>query len=174
LAITGIVVAVVVAVVFVADLGDGGGGSVEAGAPDETTTTVAAPCVAVADALPAGAPEVPVHVGPPPTALVSEDLVTGDGAEVTAGATVTVDYIGVACSTGKIFDSSYATGQPATFSLDGVIAGWTQGIPGMKVGGRRLLGIPPELAYGDNPTSPDIAPGETLWFVVDVRDVQAG
>lgn len=182
LAIGGLVAAVAVAVVFVTDLGDGGG--VKAGAP-ETTTTVATttvapvpsaagqPCVAVADPLPEGAPEVPVQVGPPPTALVSVDLVVGDGAEVPAGATVTVDYIGVSCSTGKIFDSSYSAGQPATFPLDGVIAGWTQGIPGMNVGGRRLLGIPPDLAYGDSPDSPLIAPGETLWFVVDVKDVQA-
>lgn len=178
--------AATVAVVFVAGLGDDGNG-VQAGAPGSTTTTTAAatttsmpaasvagqPCVALADPLPAGAPDVPVQVGAPPAALVSVDLVVGDGAEVPAGATVTVDYVGVSCSTGKVFDSSYASGQPATFSLDAVIAGWTQGIPGMKVGGRRLLGIPPDLAYADNPTSPLIAPGETLWFVVDVRDVQA-
>ena len=101
-----------------------------------------------ADPLPAGAPNVPVQVGPPPTTLVKQDLVVGTGAEVQAGDTVTVNYIGVSCSTGKIFDSSYTRGQPATFSLDQVIPGWTQGIPGMKVGGQRLLGIPSDLAYG--------------------------
>lgn len=177
-------IALIVAVVFVTS-GDGDD-EVEASAPSTTlpattlpgSTTAPAnsvagqPCVAVADPLPEGAPIVPVAVGPPPTELVTEDLVVGDGAEVTAGATVTVDYIGVSCSSGKIFDSSYETGQPATFSLDSVIAGWTQGIPGMKVGGQRLLGIPPELAYADTPTSPAIAPGETLWFVVELRDVQ--
>jgi|tagenome__1003787_1003787.scaffolds.fasta_scaffold20831793_2 peptidylprolyl isomerase len=143
---------------------------------DSSTASTAAlesaagkPCVALADPLPAGAPNVPVVVGPPPTDLVKQDLTVGTGAEVMAGDTVTVNYIGVSCSTGKIFDSSYSRGQPATFGLDQVIPGWTQGIPGMKVGGSRLLGIPSELAYG--PTgSPQggIAPDEALWFVVDV------
>lgn len=125
------------------------------------------PCVAVSDPLPAGAPDVPVKVGPPPTALVSEDLKVGDGAAVTAANTLSVNYIGVACSTGKIFDSSYSRGQPASFPLSNVIQGWQQGLPGMKVGGQRLLGIPPAMAYGSNPP-PSIAPDETLWFVVDV------
>ena len=125
------------------------------------------PCVAVSDPLPAGAPDVPVKVGSPPTNLVSEDLKVGDGAEVTATNTLSVNYIGVSCSTGKIFDSSYSRGQPASFQLSGVIQGWQQGLPGMKVGGQRLLGIPPALAYGSNPP-PSIAPDETLWFVVDV------
>ncbi len=74
----------------------------------------------------------------------------------------------MSCSTGKIFDSSYAAGKPATFPLSGVIAGWKQGLPGMKVGGERLLGIPPALAYKNVQQGPDIAPGETLWFVVHV------
>ena len=68
--------------------------------------------------------------------------------------TVTVNYIGVSCSTGKVFDSSYSPGQPVTFPLNQVIKGWTEGIPGMKVGGQRLLGIPPALAYGDRSPSP--------------------
>ena len=85
---------------------------------------------------------------------------------------MTVNYIGVACSTGKIFDSSYKNGQPATFSLGTVIKGWTDGIPGMKVGGRRVLGIPPDQAYGANGFAPDIGPNEALWFVVEVVDVQ--
>jgi peptidylprolyl isomerase len=143
-----------------------------------STTTVAAlesaagkPCVAVSDPLPAGAPNVPVVVGPPPTELVKQDLVVGTGDEVTAGATVSVNYIGVSCSTGAIFDSSYKASppEPVTFSLDQVIPGWTQGIPGMKVGGQRLLGIPSEMAYGAT-GSPrgGIAPDEALWFVVEV------
>ena len=93
---------------------------------------------------------------------------------MTPGATVTVDYIGVACSTGKIFDSSYCRGQSATFPLTGVIPGWSNGIPGMKVGGARLLGIPPAEAYGNQGSPPDIAPDETLWFVVKVKNMQAG
>jgi peptidylprolyl isomerase len=134
------------------------------------------PCVALADPLPAGAPAVPVKVGPPPAALVSEDLKVGDGAEIVAGGKATFNYIGVSCSTGKIFDSSYSRGQPFPADLSptaaqGVIKGWQQGIPGMKVGGQRLLGLPPALAYGNNSPSPDIAAGETLWFVVELVSV---
>jgi peptidylprolyl isomerase len=134
------------------------------------------PCVALSDPLPSGAPDVPVQVGPPPAALVSQDLKVGDGATVAPGGTATFNYIGVSCSTGTIFDSSYTRGQ--TFQADlsptatrGVIKGWQQGIPGMKVGGQRLLGLPPDLAYGDNSPSPDIAAGETLWFVVELVSV---
>ena len=89
-----------------------------------------------------------------------------------AGATVTVNYIGVSCSNGKIFDSSYSRNQPATFSLTGVIKGWTDGIPGMNVGGQRLLGIPADQAYGAQGNPPDIAPDEPLWFVVEVTEVK--
>ena len=128
------------------------------------------PCVPVADPLPANAPAVPVKVGPPPETLVTEDIKPGTGATVTPGATVTVNYIGVACSTGKIFDSSYSRGQPATFALTGVIKGWTDGIPGMKVGGQRLLGIPAAQAYGPAGSGSLIGPNEPLWFVVEVLD----
>lgn len=113
---------------------------------------------------------MPVEVGPPPTSLVSRDLKVGTGAVVPAGATVTVNYIGVACSTGKIFDSSYSRGQTASFPLANVIQGWTTGIPGMKIGGERLLGIPPSQAYGAAGRPPTIASDETLWFVIDVVD----
>jgi hypothetical protein len=130
------------------------------------------PCVAVADPLPTGAPAVPVKVGPPPTQLLTEDLKPGTGATVAARDTVTVNYIGVSCSTGKIFDSSYERNQPATFGLTGVIKGWTDGIPGMKVGGQRLLGIPPEQGYGPAGSPPDIGANETLWFVVEVLDTK--
>jgi peptidylprolyl isomerase len=132
------------------------------------------PCVAVKGPLPSGAPAVPVQVGKPPTTLVKKDVKVGSGAVVTASQTVTADYIGVSCSTGKIFDSSYKVGgQPLTTSLkSGVIAGWMQGIPGMKVGGRRLLGIPPDLAYGKDGRPPDIAPDETLWYVVTVKSAK--
>jgi peptidylprolyl isomerase len=130
------------------------------------------PCVAMKGPLPAGAPAVPVQTGPPPKTLVTKDLQAGTGAVVKAGETLTVDYIGVSCSTGKIFDSSYARKQPATFALSGVIAGWQQGLPGMKVGGERLLGIPPTLGYGTAGQGPDIAPNETLWFVVHVRSAK--
>jgi len=125
-------------------------------------------CVATKGPLPKGAPEVPVQVGAPPTTLVVKDLKVGTGATVASTDTVTVNYIGVACSTGKIFDSSWSRGQTATFGLDQVIKGWTQGLAGMKVGGERLLGIPADLAYGSTGSPPDIAPDEPLWFVVDM------
>ena len=140
-------------------------------APPFAQSATQKPCVAVADPLPKGAPAVPVKVGPAPTTLIAEDLTPGTGADVVASSTVTVDYIGVSCSTGKIFDSSYASGQPATFPLSGVIKGWSQGLVGMKAGGSRLLGIPSDLAYGSSGQGADIGPDEALWFVVDVKSV---
>jgi FKBP-type peptidyl-prolyl cis-trans isomerase len=137
-----------------------------------TGSAAGKPCIPVSDPLPAGAPEIPVEVGPPPAALVTKDLKVGEGPPVPAGATVTVNYIGASCSTGKIFDSSYSRNQPATFALSGVIKGWTDGIPGMNVGGQRLLGIPSDQAYGAQGRPPDIAPDEPLWFVVEVTEVK--
>ena len=131
-----------------------------------TTTTVAGehrcsaagkPCVAVADPCPP-APRPSRQGRPAAHPARHEDLKPGTGATVAAKDTVTVNYIGVSCSTGKIFDSSYERGQPATFSLTGVIKGWTDGIPGMKVGGQRLLGIPPEQGYGPPDRRPTSAP----------------
>jgi FKBP-type peptidyl-prolyl cis-trans isomerase len=118
--------------------------------------------------LPTGAPSVPVPTDPVTSSLVKQDLVTGSGAPVAPGSTVTVQYIGVACSTGKIFDSSWANGSPATFGLNSVIKGWTDGLPGMHAGGRRLLVIPPDQAYGPQGTGGSIGPNETLIFVVDM------
>lgn len=129
-------------------------------------------CVAVKDPVPAGAPAVPVKVGPPPAQLVKEDLKEGTGAVVNPTDTVTVNYIGATCTTGKIFDSSYSRGQPASFPLNQVIKGWTDGIPGMKVGGQRLLGIPADQAYGAQGRPPTIGPNEPLWFVVEVTDAK--
>ena len=149
----------------------GNGSSSDSASTTSTTSNSAKgkPCVARVDPLPKGAPEVPVQVGPAPPGLVLEDLVPGTGEVVIANSTVTVDYIGVACSTGKIFDSSYATGQPVSFGLDQVIKGWSQGLLGMYVGGTRLLYIPADLAYGSQSPTPDIAPDEGLWFVVQLR-----
>ena len=114
-----------------------------------------------------GAPDVMVP-DPLPTELEITDEVEGSGDEVAAGAGVTVAYTGVSASTGDVFDSSWDRGQPVSFTLDQVIPGWGEGLVGMKIGGRRQLVIPPEQAYGDNPPSDDIAPGETLVFVVDL------
>jgi peptidylprolyl isomerase len=112
---------------------------------------------------------VPVPVGDPPGDLVTEDLVVGSGEPAQLGDTITVQYVGVSCSTGKIFDSSWSRGQPATFPLEegSLIEGWTSGIPGMQPGGRRLLVVPPSLGYGSTGQGA-IAPDETLVFVVDL------
>ena len=118
----------------------------------------------------ADAPKVTVPSAPA-TKLEITDLKVGDGAEATPGSTVTVNYIGVGQKSGKVFDSSYGQ-QPATFPLDQVIKGWTDGIPGMKVGGRRQLVIPGDQAYGANPPSADISPNETLVFIVDLLAVK--
>jgi peptidylprolyl isomerase len=147
-------------------------------APTTTTAPLESaagkPCVALADPLPEGAPEVPVPVGAPPTELVSEDLVVGSGTPAALGDEITVNYIGVSCSTGKIFDSSYSRGEPASFPLTegGLIKGWTDGIPGMAPDGQRLLVIPPDLGYGASGQG-DIAPDETLIFVVELESATA-
>jgi peptidylprolyl isomerase len=101
--------------------------------------------------------------------LTISDITVGTGAEVKPGATVTANYIGVGGISGKTFDSSFTNGQPAQFPLVNVIQGWQDGIPGMKVGGRRLLVIPGAQAYGANPPSGSgIAANEPLVFVVDI------
>ncbi|RSS52606.1 FKBP-type peptidyl-prolyl cis-trans isomerase [Streptomyces sp. WAC01280] len=118
-------------------------------------------------------PEVDFPGGEPPEDLKIRDLWEGDGAEAKAGATVSVHYVGVAFSTGEEFDSSWNRGEPLQFKLGvgKVIAGWDQGLQGMKVGGRRELIIPAHLAYGDRGAGAKIAPGETLIFVCDLVGV---
>jgi peptidylprolyl isomerase len=114
-------------------------------------------------------PQIALPGGNPPDTLVTADLVEGDGAAARPGGQVTAHYVGVSWSSGTQFDASWDRGTPIAFPLDGVIQGWSQGLPGMKVGGRRLLVIPPELAYGRRPPpGAGIAPGETLVFVVDL------
>lgn len=119
-------------------------------------------------------PEVDFPEGEPPADLVIVDEIVGDGAEATAGRTVLAHYVGVAFSTGEEFDSSWNRGDPLAFPLGAgrVIKGWDQGLLGMRVGGRRRLTIPPQLAYGDRGAGSAIAPGETLIFVVDLVDVK--
>ena len=115
-------------------------------------------------------PEVDFPGGEPPADLQITDLKEGDGEVAKAGDTVQVHYVGVAYSTGEEFDSSYDRGDPLEFQLGAgrVIAGWDQGVQGMRVGGRRQLVIPPQLAYGDRGAGNVIAPGETLIFVCDL------
>ncbi len=119
-------------------------------------------------------PEIDFPEGPPPTDLLIEDQVVGDGVEAVSGKTVSAHYVGVAYSSGDEFDASWGRGAPLDFPLGAgrVIAGWDQGIAGMRVGGRRKLTIPPHLAYGDRGAGSAIAPGETLIFVVDLVAVR--
>ena len=119
-------------------------------------------------------PEIDAPTGPPPADLEVTDLTEGEGPEATQGSTVSVHYVGVAYSTGEQFDASYDRGEPLQFRLGvgQVIEGWDSGVQGMKVGGRRRLVIPPQLAYGDRGAGGVIAPGETLIFVVDLMGVR--
>jgi peptidylprolyl isomerase len=118
-------------------------------------------------------PEIDFPGGEPPTGLQVTDIWEGDGSAAGPGDLVTVHYVGVAFSTGEEFDASWDRGDPLQFRLGAgqVIAGWDQGVAGMKVGGRRQLVIPPDLAYGDRGAGRDIAPGETLIFVCDLVSV---
>ncbi|GHH50458.1 FKBP-type peptidyl-prolyl cis-trans isomerase [Lentzea cavernae] len=118
-------------------------------------------------------PEVDPHDGPAPADLLIEDITVGDGAEATAGQFVSVHYVGVAHSSGEQFDASWDRGEAFQFPLGGgrVIAGWDQGVQGMKVGGRRKLVIPPHLGYGARGAGGAIKPNETLIFVVDLLGV---
>jgi peptidylprolyl isomerase len=119
-------------------------------------------------------PKVAKPAGTPPAELQKTDIVKGKGKSAKTGDTVAVQYVGNSWSTGAQFDASWDRGGEAfEFPLGAgqVIPGWDQGVAGMKEGGRRLLVIPPELAYGDQSPSPDIAPNETLIFVVDLQKV---
>jgi peptidylprolyl isomerase len=119
-------------------------------------------------------PKVKVPSGPPPKSLQKKDLVVGTGPEAKGGDEVTLQYVGVGYKSKKEFDASWDRGEPFTFTLGTgqVIPGWEYGIPGMKVGGRRELTIPGELAYGAAGSPPTIGPNETLIFVVDLLGVK--
>ena len=120
-----------------------------------------------------GRPEIDFPGAKPPTELEITDIWEGDGGMASPGDMVKVHYVGVAYSTGEEFDASWNRGDPLQFELGAghVIAGWDQGVLGMKVGGRRQLIIPPDLAYGDRGAGDAIAPGETLIFVCDLVSV---
>ena len=119
-------------------------------------------------------PEVTVDAGEPPPDLQIDDLEVGSGPEATAGNKVEVHYVGVSWSTGTQFDASWDRRSTFSFQLGGgqVIAGWDQGVAGMKVGGRRRLTIPPALGYGSQGAGGVIKPNETLIFVVDLVAVR--
>ena len=120
--------------------------------------------------MPLERPEIDMPEGDTPTELAIEDIVVGDGAEAVPGRRVNVHYVGVSFTTGEEFDASWNRGEPFTFPLGQgrVIAGWDQGVEGMRVGGRRKLTIPSELAYGARGAGGVIAPHEPLVFVVDL------
>lgn len=119
-------------------------------------------------------PDVDPPDGPAPAELVVDDLVVGDGPQASAGQFVRAHYTGVTHAEGEQFDSSWDRGDPLEFRLGvgQVIAGWDQGIAGMKVGGRRRLTIPADLAYGDRGAGGVIKPGAALVFVVDLVGVR--
>jgi peptidylprolyl isomerase len=115
-------------------------------------------------------PEIEFYEGEAPAELVLTDIEIGTGAEATPGATVDVHYLGVDLESGEEFDSSWSRGQSVDFPLAALIAGWQQGIPGMKVGGRRQLIVPPALAYGEAGGGHQLS-GRTLIFVIDLLGV---
>ena len=100
--------------------------------------------------------------------LETVDVEVGDGEEVRPGATITAHYTGALVKNGIIFQSSFDFGKPVTFGLDQVIAGWTQGVPGMKVGGTRRLIIPAALAYGAQSPAKNIPANSDLVFDIDL------
>jgi FKBP-type peptidyl-prolyl cis-trans isomerase len=121
-------------------------------------------------------PKIPKASGAAPKELVAQDLIVGEGAEAKSGDPVSVQYVGVTYDDNKEFDASWSgskPGKPFEFTLGqgGVIAGWDQGVVGMKVGGRRKLVIPPDLAYGQQGSPPNIGPNETLVFEIDLKKV---
>jgi peptidylprolyl isomerase len=115
-------------------------------------------------------PEIEFPDGPPPSGLVIKDLVVGQGQEAQPGDVVDVHYVGVEYDTGEEFDSSWDRGESISFPLRGLIQGWQDGIPGMRVGGRRQLVIPPELAYGPAGAGHRLS-GKTLIFVIDLLGI---
>ena len=119
-------------------------------------------------------PEITVPKGKAPEKLVVNDITEGSGPVAEAGTNVQVHYVGISFANGRQFDASWDRGEPFSFQLGAgqVIPGWDQGVQGMKVGGRRQLVIPPDLAYGKQGSPPAIGPDETLVFVIDLLGVE--
>jgi peptidylprolyl isomerase len=148
----------------------GCGGDDDSPADTEATAQSSEP----AQSAEGGKPTVTVPDGSPPAKLEINDLTEGSGAEAKAGEEVSVYYVGVGYKSGKEFDASWG-GEPLSFELGAglVIKGWDQGVEGMKVGGRRELVIPSDLAYGPEGSPPSIGPNEPLIFVVELIDVES-
>jgi peptidylprolyl isomerase len=149
------------------------GGDEQEAAPAATATPAPFDATAVSKDLKVK-PAVPTPSGDPPAELRKVDIVKGKGKRAKPGDTVVVQYVGVAWSTGEQFDASWDRGEPFAFPLGAgrVIKGWDEGVAGMRVGGRRVLVIPADLGYGDQSPTPAIGPGETLVFVVDLKQVR--
>lgn len=142
----------------------------------KTTPGEATECRTGADAASAEAPELDAPSAPA-TELEITDTIEGCGEAIADGAVtnVTVNYVGKAESNGEVFDSSFDRGEPASFPVGagGLIAGWDQGLVGMKEGGRRVLLIPGSLAYGAQGSPPNIGPDDTLVFAIDLISIDA-
>jgi peptidylprolyl isomerase len=168
-----------VLVVLLAACGNDDGGESTASSSDTKAKTTEEPSPsALRKALKdtSTKPVIPKPAGSPPRKLVKEDIVKGKGPAAKPGDTLTVNYVGVAFSTGEEFDASWDRGAPFDVPLGAgkVIQGWDRGLVGMRKGGRRVLTIPPELGYGTEGYPPAIAPNETLIFVVDALAIKPG
>ena len=183
----GATVAALGAVILIAGCGSSGSSTVTVGNENtadnslvtagETKSTASTTSSATATTPTSGPlskePTVTPPTGPAPTKLETKDLIVGTGPEAKSGDPVTVNYVGVLYNGGKKFNASWETGKPFPFTLGKgeVIAGWDQGIVGMKVGGRRELIIPASLAYGAAGRPPSIPKNAALVFVVDLLAV---
>jgi peptidylprolyl isomerase len=148
------------------------------GAKDTGPSKAPAAAAPAAPIKPTGAlahkPKVKTESGAVPKKLVVDDLIQGKGPAAKSGDTLSVQYVGVLNKNGKEFDSSWKTGQPFEFQLGVgmVIPGWDKGVEGLKVGGRRRLVIPSDLAYGAQGSPPTIGPDEPLVFVIDLVGIR--
>jgi peptidylprolyl isomerase len=152
--------------------GDDSSSPEQAGTPTPTATAAAANTSEIVAGVGKNTkrkPKIATPQGDPPTKLIVKDVVKGKGPPAKPGDTLTMQYVGVAWSNGRQFDASWDRGQPFGFQLGAhmVIPGWDQGMRGMRKGGRRVLIVPPDLAYGDQGVGGAIGPNETLVFVVD-------
>ena len=159
--------AIFLGVTSMSDSGMSDSGMSDSGMSDSGSSASALPVVT---ANAGEAPSISAPSGTPPAELTTSDVIVGTGAEVLPTSTLTVHYTLMAWSTGQVIESSWDSGSPATFPLANVVEGWQKGLPGAKVGGRRLLILPPEMGYGPAGSGP-IGPNETLIFAVDIIGV---
>ena len=170
-------VALVAAALMIAGCGGGDGkakpAEIPAGSGPTTPATPAAPKASTNLKDTKTKPAVPKPTGAPPKKLVVKDIVVGKGRAAKKGDHLSVQYVGVTFADGNEFDSSWDRGQPFPLQLgkSAVIKGWTQGLVGIKPGGRRELIIPSNLAYGANGQPPSIPPNAALVFIIDALSV---